>query len=219
MASFERDQILAQIERDANVFGILQALVDDPKTSDIIVTDYSKIAVQQGRKNLASDLSFASPEIYESFVERLLQKAGTTYSTKKPIADGMIGTFARLHVVHKCLCESGPYLTIRLNRFPSVSVKDLVNFGLAPKEVFDYLTAVVRSGHTVLVVGEVGTGKTTLTRALASSMPEYESILVIEDTPEIRLDHPHVRYISTRVRSDFSTRVERKLQAARSYRL
>jgi pilus assembly protein CpaF len=49
-----------------------------------------------------------------------------------------------------------------------------------------------------MVVGEVGTGKTTLARALASSIPHDESVLVIEDTPEIRLDHPHVRYVSTR---------------------
>jgi pilus assembly protein CpaF len=49
-----------------------------------------------------------------------------------------------------------------------------------------------------LVVGEVGTGKTTLARALAGTIPHDESVLVIEDTPEIRLDHPHVRYMTTR---------------------
>jgi pilus assembly protein CpaF len=48
------------------------------------------------------------------------------------------------------------------------------------------------------VVGEVGTGKTTLARALAGVIPHDESVLVIEDTPEIRLDHPHVRYVTTR---------------------
>jgi pilus assembly protein CpaF len=49
-----------------------------------------------------------------------------------------------------------------------------------------------------MVVGEVGTGKTTLARALAGTIPAEEAVLVIEDTPEIRLDHPHVRYITTR---------------------
>src|SRR5690606_24534801 len=127
-----------------------------------------------------------------------LFRAGTTYSTKYPIADGMIGSFARLHAVHKSLCESGPYLTIRLNRFSSVSGSDLVELGLAPSGVISYLQAIVESGNTLLIAGEVGTGKTTLARALASGMPGEESVLVIEDTPEIRLDHPHVRYISTR---------------------
>jgi len=110
----------------------------------------------------------------------------------------MIGSFARIHAVHKSLCESGPYLTLRLNRFSSVSSKDLIRFGLAPQGVFDYLNAMVAAGATLLIVGEVGTGKTTLARALASGMPAEESILVIEDTPEIKLEHPHVRYLTTR---------------------
>lgn len=198
LSSVERDEILVHLERGQREFGILQELVDDPKTSDIIVSNFAKVDVQQGRKNISTDLSFPDQESYEAFVERLLQKTGSTYSTAKPIADGMVGAFARIHVVHKCLCDTGPYLTIRINRFPSVTLEDLQRFRLAPPEVFQYLRAMVASGQTVLVVGEVGTGKTTLIRALASSMPGHESILVIEDTPEIVLEHPHVRYVYTR---------------------
>ncbi|MCB9029482.1 MAG: CpaF family protein [Deltaproteobacteria bacterium] len=198
LAPIERDEILSLLEKSQREFGILQELVDDPKTSDIIVTNYSKITVQQSRSNLNTDLSFPNQQMYEAFVEKILQKAGTTYSTAKPIADGMVGSYARIHAVHKCLCESGPYLTIRLNRFPTVTVDDLLGFCLAPKEILNYLQAMVKAGNTILVVGEVGTGKTTLVRALASSMPAYECILVIEDTPEIILEHPHVRYMYTR---------------------
>ncbi|MDC0358911.1 ATPase, T2SS/T4P/T4SS family, partial [Oligoflexia bacterium] len=198
LSTFERDEILAQIENDQQPFGLLQELVDDTSVSDIIITDYSRIAVQQGRETCATDLSFPNQAAYEAFVERILQRAGTTYSTKKPVADGMIGSYARVHVVHKALCESGPYLTIRLNRFGTVSTDDLIKCGMAPVEVFRYLCAAVTIGQTHLVVGEVGTGKTTLVRAIAASIPSVESILVIEDTPEIRLEHPHVRYITTR---------------------
>lgn len=198
LSSFESDEILSQVEREQKPFGVLQALVDNPDVSDIIVTEYSKISVQQGRRNFLTDYSFPDQASYENFVERLLMRAGSSYSTKRPIADGMIGSFARIHVVHSCLCEGGPYLTIRLNRFKSVAIDDLVKCGFAPREVFDYLRAIIAGGQTILVVGEVGTGKTTLVRALASSISSEESILVIEDTPEIRLEHPQVRYVTTR---------------------
>ncbi|MEZ4753890.1 MAG: ATPase, T2SS/T4P/T4SS family [Bdellovibrionota bacterium] len=198
ITQYERDEIQAYIEKEQKPFGLLQELVDDEKISDIIVHDYAKIEVQEGRKNYTTGIKFPSPEAYEAFVEKLLQRAKTTYSTKKPIADGMIEAFARIHAVHKSLCETGPYLTIRLNRFSEVLIKDLVNFGSAPTQVFDYLSNIIKSGATILVVGEVGTGKTTLARALAASIPTSESILVIEDTPEIKLEHPHVRYIRTR---------------------
>lgn len=198
LSSFERDEVLAHLESDGKSFGVLQPLIDDPRVSDIIVAGFSKISVQQARKSLRTQLRFPDQRSYEAYVEKLLQRSGTCYSTKQPIADGMAGSLVRVHAVHRSLCEDGPYLTIRINRFTSVSTEDLSSAGLAPRPVLDYLSAVVGIGRTVLVVGEVGTGKTTLARALASTVPQDESVLVIEDTPEIRLDHPHVRYVATR---------------------
>jgi pilus assembly protein CpaF len=198
LAGYERDQLLAHIAKENTTFGLLQTLIDNPEVSDIIVHDFSKIVVQCGRSSFSTDLAFPDQRSYEAYVERLLQRAESTYSTKKPIADGMIGAQFRIHAVHKCLCETGPYLTIRINRMARVGMEDLIENGVAPREIFSYLRKLVRSGLTVFVVGEVGTGKTTLVRALATAMPEKESILVIEDTPEIHLEHPHVRALTTR---------------------
>jgi pilus assembly protein CpaF len=198
LSSLERDEILTHIEGDSQTFGLLQPLIDDPRVSDIIVAGFSKVSVQQGRRSLRTQIRFADQRSYEAYVERLLQRAGSSYSTKQPIADGMVGALVRVHAVHKSLCEDGPYLTIRINRFTSVTLEDLERAGLAPRPIFDYLRGIVGISRTVMLVGEVGTGKTTLARALAGTIPPDESVLVIEDTPEIRLDHPHVRYMTTR---------------------
>lgn len=194
----ENDQILSYLERESHPFGPLQELVDDPSVSDIIVINYNTIFAQRQRQNTPTHLSFPSQGAYEAFVERLLQKCGASYSTKQPIADGMYGNHARIHVVHRCLCESGPYLTIRLNRFGQVTLKDLITSGLAPKPIFYYLEQAILNHCTVMIAGEVGTGKTTLIRALCSTIPPNQSVLVIEDTPEIKLFHPNVRYLTTR---------------------
>jgi pilus assembly protein CpaF len=198
LSSFERDEVLIHLESEGQNFSIIQPLIDDPSVSDIIISGFSKVSVQQGRRSVRTQIRFADQRSYEAFVERLLHRAGTSYSTKQPIADGMIGALVRVHAVHKSLCDEGPYVTIRINRFTSVAVDDLARAGMAPRPVLDYLRSVIGIGKTVLIVGEVGTGKTTLARALAATIPHDEAVLVIEDTPEIRLEHPHVRYITTR---------------------
>lgn len=198
LLSTERDQILVQLEREQRPFGILQGLVESASISDIIVKGYSSISVQQDRRMLSTDLMFPDQSSYEAFVERLLQRAGASYSVKRPIVDGMLGTSVRIHAIHKSLCESGPYLTLRINRFTSINTLALAERGLAPLPILDYLSAIAALGNTILIAGEVGSGKTTLLRAVASSISTHESLVVIEDTPEIRLDHPHVRYVTTR---------------------
>ena len=57
LSSFERDEILEQLEKEQKPFGILQSLIDSPEISDVIVTDYNDVCVQQKRKNYSSSYS------------------------------------------------------------------------------------------------------------------------------------------------------------------
>lgn len=194
----ELDDVLYYLESDQEGFGILQSFFNDPEVSDIIISNFKNVTLQIGRRNSPSGVEFSCQEDYEAFVERILLRAGTTYSTRQPIADGMIDSIARVHAVHKSICNRGPYLTIRINRFSSVKARTLAEAGMAPSVILALLEQYVRCGMTLLLAGEVGTGKTTLARALASSIPYDESVLVIEDTPEIQLELPYVRYVQTR---------------------
>jgi pilus assembly protein CpaF len=53
---------------------------------------------------------------------------------------------------------------------------------------------------SVLIAGGSSSGKTTLLAALASRADPAERVIVIEDTPELRLPHPHALYLRTRLR-------------------
>ena len=198
LANSEIDQIVLILEREAKKFGLLQPLIEDSSITDIIVSSFDQISIQSGRRTLKTMLSFSDQAAYERYVERLLYKCGSTFSLKKPFADGIIDNYVRCHAVHGSICNGGPYLTLRIQRFSNVFGEELVNSGLMPELIYRYLQTLICSGKTVLVAGEVGTGKTTLARALSNSIPIDESLLVIEDTPEITLSHPQVRSIVTR---------------------
>ncbi len=90
-------------------------------------------------------------------------------------------------------------LTLRIARHRAISLEGLVQFELAPRIVLDYLAAIVSDAKaTLLISGEVGTGKTTLVKALATRISSDEALLIIEDTHELALERPFVRTLLTR---------------------
>ena len=50
----------------------------------------------------------------------------------------------------------------------------------------------------MMIAGETGTGKTTLMRCLATQFGPDESIVAVEDTPELNLQHPFFRSLVSR---------------------
>ena len=53
-----------------------------------------------------------------------------------------------------------------------------------------FLKAAVSRRKTIVISGGTGSGKTTLLNALVKEIDKSERLVVIEDAPEVRLDHP-----------------------------
>lgn len=197
----ERNSVVASLSASLEHYDILTSLVENEEVNDIIVRSYRDISIQIGRANIQTDLRFPDHETYKSFVENLLKRAGKSCTAATPIVDAAIDPHVRACVTHESFSPlgSGPMLTLRIARHKSVSLDSLVALELAPKIVLDYLTVAVReTGATLLLAGEVGTGKTTLVKALAHQIREEEAILIIEDTHEVVLDRRFVRTLLTR---------------------
>jgi len=201
LSSQERTAVVSALSQSLEDFGILNPLVQDPEINDIIVRSYNEISVQKDRKNFKTDLSFACPASYQAFIENLLKRAGKSCTTSTPVVDTAIDPRVRACVTHQSFSPPGmgPMLTLRVARHSEMTLKGLQYFNFAPREILDYLEFLIaNSGETLLIAGEVGTGKTTLVRALSQSIPETEAVLLIEDTQEITLSRPFSRTLLTR---------------------
>lgn len=62
---------------------------------------------------------------------------------------------------------------------------------VANEDIAALLDFVVARRKTVLISGGTSSGKTTLLNALLKDVPQTERLVVIEDTPELRLTHPN----------------------------
>ena len=78
------------------------------------------------------------------------------------------------------------------------SVEDLVRFGTATPEMFDFLRACVEASLNVFLSGGTGSGKTTTLNVLSSFIPEKERIVTIEDAAELQLTQEHVVTLEAR---------------------
>jgi type IV secretion system protein VirB11 len=58
-------------------------------------------------------------------------------------------------------------------------------------EPIAFLRQAVRERRTILISGGTSTGKTTFLNALLAEVPAHERVILVEDTPEIRLRNPN----------------------------
>jgi len=93
----------------------------------------------------------------------------------------------------------GPLLTIRIPRIIEASLETLLAYQVAPPLIVNYMASLIRSGKaTMIIAGETGTGKTTLLRCLGTQFGTDESIIAVEDTPELNFQHPYFRSLISR---------------------
>ena len=114
-----------------------------------------------------------------------------------PRVDARLPDGSRVNAIIKPLSLIGPVITVRkfATRF---SVDDLIEFGTATREMFDFLQACVEARLNVFLSGGTGSGKTTTLNVLSSFIPEEERIITIEDAAELQLSQKHVITLEAR---------------------
>lgn len=95
-----------------------------------------------------------------------------------------LGERFRLHAIGLGLSYR-PSVVIRQHTLTSVSLADLVDGGLMPGEVGQFLDAAVLARKSMVISGDQGAGKTTLLRALINSIPRNERFGTLETDYEL----------------------------------
>jgi len=62
---------------------------------------------------------------------------------------------------------------------------------LAAGDTVGFLRAAVRGRKNIVISGGASTGKTTFLNSLLKEVPQEERLILIEDTPEVVIDHPN----------------------------
>ena len=112
--------------------------------------------------------------------------------------DARLPDGSRVNAVIEPLSLVGPVITVRKFAARPFTVDDLVRFGTATAEMFDFLRACVEARLNIFVSGGTGSGKTTTLNVMSSFIPEDERIITIEDAAELQLRQVHVVTLESR---------------------
>jgi Flp pilus assembly CpaF family ATPase len=87
--------------------------------------------------------------------------------------------------------DGPPYVTIRRHLCPRITLADYA--GVNHKAVVELLAVLMDARYSILVVGGMGSGKTTMLRALGSRFEALEPVVVAESVSELRYHaHPDI---------------------------
>lgn len=196
----ERANIIIHLQKDLLGWGVLQPLIDNQDVTDIHCYDYQTVVLQRGKNSELTGLHWPNQEAYVAFIDRILMRMGKSLSTQQHTIDSSFPNGIRICAVHESVCGArGPFLTIRVPRIIEASLESLITYQVAPPLIINYLACLVRSGLcTMMVAGETGVGKTTLMRCLGTQFGPDESIIAVEDTPELNFQHAYFRSLVSR---------------------
>ena len=137
------------------------------------------------------NISFEADKL-RTGLEVIANQLGKRLDEDNPRLQAQLPDGSRLAAWIPPIVSPAPAIAIRKFTSRHYTIDDLTARGTLTRPIADLLAVQIRNRKTLLISGGTGTGKTTLLRILANSIPEHERILVIEDTPELHIRKPNI---------------------------
>lgn len=178
--------------------GPLQPLLDDPRTTDVLVNGPGEVWVDRGDGLRRVDVDVGTEAELRTLAVRMAAVSGRRLDDSSPCVDVRLDHGVRLHAVLPPVSPAGTLVSLRVPRRRTFTLDELVACGTVPPTWAPVLTAVVRRRLGFLVCGGTGTGKTTVLGTLLGLADPAERVLLVEDTGELAPALPHVVRLEAR---------------------
>jgi pilus assembly protein CpaF len=187
----ERMQIANRAMAHLRGLGELDAYVRDDAVDEVMVNAGREIWIDRnGSLEHVGELDAGSIDL---LIERILAPLGRRVDRTSPIVDARLDDGSRICAVLPPVAVDGATLSIRRFRRQVLPLDAFTNdagCGL--------LHDLVERRCNMVVSGATSSGKTSLVAALLASVDTSERLLVVEDTAELPIHHPHVVRLEAR---------------------
>ncbi len=194
----ERVRMLEQITDEILGLGPMEPLLRDETITEVMVNGPQQVYIEREGRLELTNVTFQNDEHVMKIIQRIISPIGRRIDESSPMVDARLADGSRVNAIIPPLSLVGPVLTIRKFSATPFTVEDLVRFGTATPEMFEFLEACVKARLNIFVSGGTGSGKTTMLNILSSFIPDDERIVTIEDAAELQLRQEHVVTLEAR---------------------
>jgi type IV secretion system protein VirB11 len=191
----------------------LETWLSKPEVTDILVNRPGEVWIETAG---GETVCLPAPDLTEVVLQRLARQVAATshqgVNREQPLLSASLPDGARVQIIAPPATRHGLALAVRKHTISDMSVAELAETGLfdrvsdahheaaADRELKEilgrgdlaaFLSRAVQLKKPIVLSGGTSSGKTTLLNALIKEIDKRERLIVIEDAPEVRLDHPN----------------------------
>lgn len=172
--------------------GPLDAVLTLPGVTDVLVNGAGQVFADCGAGLEPVDVCFDSEDVVRRLAQRMAAIAGRRLDDASPWVDARLPDGTRLHAVLAPLARPGTVISLRVPSRRVFSIDDLSALGMFAGGADEQLRRIIAARSSFVVTGGTGSGKTTVLAAMLAIADPRDRIVIVEDSTELRPDHPHV---------------------------
>ncbi|MBV1851737.1 CpaF family protein [Catellatospora tritici] len=176
----------------AGMFGAgrLQRLLDDPYVTNVHIIGCDQVLLHHadGSRSRGEPVADSDDELVSMLQVLAMRVAATErqLSESNPELDMQLPDGSRMTVLYKV--SPRPIVYIRKHTLFAASLEELRDrYGMIDLLMYRFLVKALEAGANIMVAGLAASGKTTLLRALARTIPAGEPYITLEESRELGL--------------------------------
>lgn len=185
----------------SSIFGLgpLEELLFLPNLTDILVNRFDDVWIDRGSGLEKTDVKFSSESAAQEFAKRIATRGHRRLDEAQPFVDIKTDAGLRFHALLPPISSSGVTISIRTPLRNTLTLEDMLATGNLDLKTYQAICRIIVEQKSFIVSGGTGSGKTTLLSAMLAKVRSTERIVVIEDSSELSISHPHVVSIQARL--------------------
>lgn len=188
-------QSLEILQNEVAGLSVLEPFARIPDVTDVLVDGEGQVWIDSPRGLEPTDFRFSSAERVRELAVHLATLAGRRLDSASPFMDMSLKNY-RVHAVLPPIAAAGPLISIRVKHSRQLGLSEVLQHSLAFWDPL--LRSIISKQMNFLITGGTGSGKTTLLQAMLAEAGPQQRLVIVEDSQELHVHHPHAVSLQTR---------------------